>query len=271
MPCTHFILLDGSYFVFFRYHAMRRWWKHARKEDEPESPLESPRYRTSFKNTFSKRLQLLGKLVGYRKGEENLVTIVARDCPSGSCWRKFVCPSYKATRSRDEDVSAHFKFIEDEGLFDHPGVQAALSYPGLEGDDCIALTVADIQRNHPGSRISIVSSDGDFKQLLGADARLIDLKGKIVGGAEAPVDPERELFCKVVAGDSSDNISPVMPRCGRKTAEKYFDHPELWEAKIKDNPDAAGAYARNRLLVDFRFVPEPLQAGFRRECLKALS
>lgn len=270
MPCTHFILLDGSYFVFFRYHAMRRWWSHARKEDEPESPLESPRYRASFKSTFSKRLGLLPKLVGHRKGEENLVTMLARDCPSGTCWRKSVCPSYKATRVHADDVSAHFNFIDDERLFKHPDVHAAISYPGLEADDCIALTVAEIQRSHPGSRISIVSSDGDFKQLLGTGARLVDLKGKTVGCDEVPVDPERELFCKVVAGDPSDNIPPIMSRCGRKTAERYFDHPELWEAKLKDNPEAAGAYARNRLLVDFRLVPEPLQRGFRRECLKAL-
>ena len=271
MARTHFILLDGSYFVFFRYHAMRQWWKRARRDDEPENLLEAQRYRDSFISNFSKKLTGLAKLVGHDKKTESIVGVLAEDCASGTCWRKSIWPGYKGTRKHDPVASEHFNLVREHDLFSHPAIRARLSYPGLEGDDCIALMVAEIKQKHPDARISIVSSDGDFKQLLSGDVQMVDLKGRAVGGPDQSLDARRELFCKVVAGDTSDNIPPVMPRCGRKTAEGYFDDPVRWETKMREHPDAAGAYARNRLLVDFRFIPEPLAAGFRRERLRAVA
>ena len=268
MTCTHFIILDGSYFVFFRYHAMRQWWKRARREDEPENPLESQRYRDGFISNFSKKLTGLAKLVGHDKKTESLIGVLAEDCASGTCWRKSIWPSYKGTRKHDAIAGEHFKMVHENNLFTHPLIQTRLSYPGLEGDDCIALMVMEIRQKHPDARVSIVSSDGDFKQLLSNGIQMVDLKGKITGGPEQSVDAERELFCKIVAGDTSDNIPPVIPRCGRKTAESYYDHPVRWETKVRENPEVAGAYVRNRLLVDFRFIPEPLVEGFRRERLR---
>ena len=29
-----FVLIDGSYFIFYRYHALRIWWGLAKKEEE---------------------------------------------------------------------------------------------------------------------------------------------------------------------------------------------------------------------------------------------
>ena len=29
---TNYILIDGSYFVFYRYYALLNWWKLAKKE-----------------------------------------------------------------------------------------------------------------------------------------------------------------------------------------------------------------------------------------------
>ena len=268
MSRPHFLLLDGSYFVFFRYHAMGLWWKRARREGEPDDPLASPRYREAFVRNFGKKVGGLGKLVGHPAKDGPLIGVLAEDCAPGTCWRRSVCSAYKGTRKQDPLAHAHFELVRQERLFDHPFLRTRLSYPGLEGDDCIALMVEEIRRKEPLANVTIVSSDGDFKQLLGERVRMVDLKGKVTGGEETPVDPERELFCKVVAGDPSDNIPAVMPRCGRKTAEAYYDDAAKWEAKLRECPEAAGVYARNLLLVDFRLIPRPLRDGFRRERLR---
>jgi len=270
MTRPHFLLLDGSYFVFFRYHAVRRWWQHARREGEPEQGLESPRYLQTFKTTFAKRLASLPKLVGHRADDGPLIGIVARDCPSSECWRRAVLPCYKGTREPDPVAGTHFDIVRDEELFKSPVIKEEVHYPGLEADDCIALTVAEIRRKRPDALVTIVSSDGDFGQLLGPAVEQVDLKGRQRGGPGRPIDSEKELFCRVVAGDASDNVPGVFPRCGRKTAESLYAAPDRFCEKVAARPEAAGIYARNRLLIDFQCIPEPLARGFRRTRLRVL-
>ena len=39
---SNLIIIDGSYFVFFRYYAVISWWKIAKKEPPlPEDPYQS--------------------------------------------------------------------------------------------------------------------------------------------------------------------------------------------------------------------------------------
>lgn len=269
MSDPHFILLDASYFMFFRYHALKRWWSHSKREGEPENPLDCERYMKTFHNTFANKLAGLRKLAGYGKKDSPIV-ITAHDCPSSKGWRRVIWPEYKATRVSDTLAHAHFDIVKKENLFKIEGVGASLEYPGLEGDDCIALTVEEILKNHKGSKITIISSDADFKQLLGPDVRLVDLKGKCHGGWDTDIDAEKELFCKILSGDKSDNIPSVLPKCGPKTAESLYQSPEQFESRIALDPLSAGLYARNRLLVDFRCIPKPLADGFRRDRLRIL-
>ena len=181
MARPHFLILDGSYFLFFRYHAMRRWWQHARREGEPEDPLESERYRASFVKNFSKKLAGLAKLVGHDADRGPLIGILAEDCAPGTCWRRTIWEPYKATRKDDARAHAHFHLVRELNLFAHEALNARLSYPGLEGDDCIAITTAEIQRKHPDAQVDIVSSDGDFKQLPGSERAIDRPEGDGVG------------------------------------------------------------------------------------------
>jgi 5'-3' exonuclease len=271
MSRPHFLILDASYFVFFRYHAVRRWWQYARREGESARGLECERYIETFKTTFSKRLASLPKLIGHEANDGPLVGIVARDCPSEQGWRRAVWPGYKATRLTDPEAKIHFELVRQYDLFANPVMHAELEYAGLEADDCIALTVQEIRRTKPEALITIVSSDGDFKQLLGPSVRQVDLKGGVEGGQLKPIDSDRELFCRIVSGDVSDNIPGIFPRCGRKTAETLYAAPDRLRAKMVASPLSAGIYARNRLLIDFRCIPEPLAAGFRETCLRVLA
>ena len=48
----NFVLIDGSYYVFYRYYALRVWWNKARGPDEPQEPSESERFIDKFRTTF---------------------------------------------------------------------------------------------------------------------------------------------------------------------------------------------------------------------------
>ncbi len=270
MAEPHFIILDASYFVFFRYNATRRWWSFARKAGEPENGLDSPRYRDKFMSTFSAALTGLVKLTGVDHQSRPAILVAAFDCPRDEIWRLGVCSEYKGTRGHNAEAAAHFAIVKEKQLFDAPAISAKISQAGLEGDDCIALMVQEIRAKKPEAVVTIVSSDGDFKQLLCPKTRLMNLKGGVTGGMEAPVNPKEELFCKIVAGDSSDNIPAVFPRCGKVTALKMYNNPSMFEHRLLNNPLSAGTYEKNRLLVDFARIPRPLVLAFRRNCLRVV-
>ena len=75
------------------------------------------------------------------------------------------------------------------------------------------------------------------------------------------IDGRKELFIKTVMGDKSDNISPVLAKCGYKTAEKCYRDPAYFESRlIKEN--AREAYLRNKKMVDFDEIPTNLVEEF---------
>ena len=84
-------------------------------------------------------------------------------------------------------------------------------------------------------------------------------------------DSEKDLFCKIVAGDKSDNIPSVLPRCGIKTAAKYYHDRELFEKKVKECEGAAERLERNTTIIDFKRIPEELQNSFHTQLCQVLS
>ena len=79
----------------------------------------------------------------------------------------------------------------------------------------------------------------------------------------------RDLFYKIIMGDKSDNIDGVFNKCGKKTAEKYFDNEELFLAKLKSE-DKIDKYNRNKRLVDFTEIPEIFAEIFYNDITRIL-
>jgi 5'-3' exonuclease len=63
-------------------------------------------------------------------------------------------------------------------------------------------------------------------------------------------------------GDLSDNISSVFPKCGPKTALKYFENEELFRSKLDSSVEFQKKYELNRVLVDFNNIPTELVDEF---------
>ena len=45
-----FLLIDGSYMVFYRYYAILRWWKNAHPDEDIGIPIENEIFVSTFKN-----------------------------------------------------------------------------------------------------------------------------------------------------------------------------------------------------------------------------
>ena len=64
----------------------------------------------------------------------------------------------------------------------------------------------------------------------------------------------KNLFCKIVTGDKSDNIPGIFRKCGIKTAEKLFSDQDEFIKKLNQE-SCNEEYQRNKLLVDFNLIP----------------
>jgi len=265
----NFILIDGSYFCFYRYYAIHNWFKLARKEVTLDDPFKNDEFREKFRKTFVDKIKEIPK----RLKIEKPIIIVGKDCSRKDIWRNKVYDQYKATRVYDDTFlgGPFFKMAYDpeDNLFTKGGAQAILYHPNLEADDCVAITTKHILEKYPTAHITIITSDTDYLQLLQPRVDLYSLKFKRVNTEKnsTPGNPECDLFCKIVSGDKSDNIPSLFPKCGVKTAMKMYEDQEYFKKRIEQK-NAKADYERNRTLVDFNRIPKELVNEFKTECLK---
>ena len=296
---NNYILIDGSYFIFYRYYALNVWWNLA-KPDEEKPPVECPEFVEKFKSTFVSKIHDIDKNLKLK----NTIKYVGKDCRRSEIWRTALYPAYKATRGLNNDFLGAPLFDIAYGggaapvcadnapvcggavpvgvnttnilygdkvtipptasgiaLFEKANVKQILSYPSLEADDCIALMAKHLYTTEPDAHIWIIASDMDYLQITNDRIHLYDLKFKNIC-EKSSGDPLQDLFCKIVAGDKSDNIPPIFKKCGIKTAQKYFKDRDLFLKKLAQDKEAQAIYKLNTTLVDFNSIPIELVDGF---------
>ena len=260
----NFILIDGSYYVFYRYHAIRMWWSKAFSDAPEKVPEESIEFMNKFTDTFSNKLFEIEK----KNKIISPIRIVAKDCPRKNIWRTKIYPEYKATRNKESRVGMFMKKAYAD-LFVNPFTHAVIHDPALEADDCIAITTKHILDTYPDCHIWIITSDTDYLQLANKNITIMDLKGRILTDSKKCTgDCKIDLLCKIIGGDTSDNIPSVFTRCGAKTAYKYATNDVLLQKKLSESKDARDAFTRNSLLIDFNNIPTEIVTSFKETCLK---
>jgi len=154
----------------------------------------------------------------------------------GRSWRKDVYAPYKRQRTEaraaqspreaEEDRVFWETFDEFKEYITNKTNCTVLQHQQLEADDLIAGWI----QSHPADNHIIISTDGDFAQLIAPNVRqyngvmqittthegYFDEKGKPVkdkktGEAKGAPDPEWLLFEKCMRGDTSDNIFSAYP------------------------------------------------------------
>jgi len=122
-------------------------------------------------------------------------------------------------------------------------------------------------KRRPHIKCFIISSDHDYLQLISDKIKLYDLKYKDVSTSKTAYDDAaKNLFCKIVLGDKSDNISQVFKnkKVGIKTVEKYYDDRELFSKALDNCEGAKEKYDLNNKLINMRLIPDDLSFRFYR-------
>ena len=270
-----FIFVDGSYYNFYRYYALTNWWKTCFPEEPLDDPINNEKFVEKFKKTFVNNLKEIPKKLKIPK-DQRPILIVGKDCKRENIWRTELCTNselfkgdYKGNRKYEGFMGGPlFKMAYEEKLFEQGGVMATLQHPKLEADDCIAISVKYILEKYPQSKIYIITSDKDYLQLAEERVELYNLAyKKLTDQKSSSGDQKRDLFCKIVMGDPSDNIKSVLKSCGPKTALKCYENPEYFEERLKKE-NAYEIYNLNKKLVDFNEIPTNLVDEFINDSIK---
>lgn len=175
-------------------------------------------------------------LAGVRKAWQDFNADHVVFCLEGRSWRKDFYEPYKRNRS-DARAALTEKEEQEDKLFweafdtfkDFVGTKTnctVLQHQQLEADDLIAGWI----QAHPNDNHVIISTDGDFAQLISPNVRqyngitettithegYFDKKGnpvinKKTGLAKDAPDPAFMLFEKCMRGDKSDNVFSAYP------------------------------------------------------------
>ena len=248
---SNYLIIDGSYYCFYRYHALKQWWGFAKKDICPET--ESAEFLEKFREVFIKKLLELPKTLKL----DNPTIILGKDCPRKDIWRMELFPDYKGSRSSEGDILLKqcFQMVYQENLFQQGGIQQTIYHHRLEADDVIALHTKHLRETEPDAFIHIITSDTDYLQLLQENVEIYTLHNKLLRDTKTfDGNVEKYLFCKCLMGDKSDNIPSAFPKCGFKTAEKCWNQPKYLETKLKDS-SVQQQYELNRTLIDFKHIP----------------
>jgi len=162
-------------------------------------------------------------------------------CLEGRSWRKDVYEPYKRNRSAARDALTPREAEEDQLFWEtfdtfkeflkEKTNCTVLQHSNLEADDLIAGWIS----THPDDNHVIISTDGDFAQLIAPNVRQYNgimgvtithegyfdeknkpIKDKKTGEIKPAPDPEWMLFEKCMRGDTSDNVFSAYPGVRKK-------------------------------------------------------
>ena len=207
----NFYLIDGSGYIFRAYYAL------------PPLSRKSDGLPTGAVNGFC---TMLHKLLEESRSDDskNKPThfVVIFDSARKN-FRNEIYEDYKANRSdTPEDLAPQFEYIRKSVKAFNVASAEMLNY---EADDLIATYTDQILKK--GAKVTIISSDKDFMQLVQPGVRLYDpMKSKVLGNKEVKekfgVEPSKVIDVQALAGDSSDNV-PGVPGIGIKTAAELIN------------------------------------------------
>jgi 5'-3' exonuclease len=278
------ILIDTSYYVFYRYYATYNWYRKQNQGYEPyetERIMDDPIFVDKYVKMFEKHILDVCKNNGTTRKDGSYNNLVfVKDCSRDQIWRHKFMDGYKATRdektktfNKDVFVHTYQKVLPD--LIAKYGFQT-IGHRCLEADDIIAI-ITDRLLNLSQALIlpqplciTIITNDNDYIQLLNhpslkqvgiethAKLAIKNMQDKHIY-ERTGCSPEVYTEVKKILGDKSDNIPSITSKCGDKTALKLAMDRTSLEKLFASTPAAKKQYELNNLLIDFGCIPQDLK------------
>lgn len=286
------VVVDLSNWLYYTIMGcVSNWSKFSVNASNLKSPDETdqdnlpdlmiyPDFERTLNEYVHKRLDTVNWIVTQNHADEmaycdSVDVVFTMDDSVSKSFRKARYPGYKSQRKlirRNYDIAKIRSYILDV-IFPSLGLETNFGYKFIKVDGCESDDIiATIMKKFTDYEIRIlISSDHDFLQLK--DVYQYDMAGnpvkRVVCGTE--VSPEDYLLWKIIRGDSSDNISGVFSGVGEKKSLKLVNDKPTLMKKLSESQDSARQFAMNKVLIDFKCIPKPLEDRICEELGKNLS
>lgn len=248
------ILIDASYYVFYRYFATSRWFTFQKKEFDVATITENEEFIASFLKHMQSDITKICK-----KWKTDINNIVfCTDCQRCKIWRNDIYKEYKASRVQNlkfnnKIFSIFNHFLKDNNI-------KKVSFERLEGDDVIYLMQKQLKKIS-NNDIIIITNDNDYLQLADTRISILNMQFKDItlrGNRNARSD----LYNKAIYGDKSDNIQKIATFI---TKEKALQISQLDDKDLKTwliQNDLVDKFNFNMNLISFENIPDAYVKAF---------
>lgn len=244
------ILIDTSYFIFYRYFSTLKWYQFNKNEVDVEKIVDDEEFMNAF---YKHTLNDFKKLCKTWKTDMSQI-IFCCDCSRESIWRNNFTIGYKSHRIQSPSFNPTIftKFYSYIGETYH-----RISIDNLEADDIVYLTKNLLQENgFIKENIVIITNDNDYLQLIDEQTKIFNMSGKGNDITKRSCgDSKKDLKIKIIMGDKSDNIQPIHKGIGAVTANKLASLTEEELEVYLIEKGCKEIFYNNKLLVDFEMIP----------------
>lgn len=237
------ILIDCSYYIFYRYFATLKWYSLQGLSFNNEKLNQD--YLDAFKKHVQNDLIKIKKK--YKTIEKNI--IFGLDCSREDIWRNEYHNNYKGKRITNVNFNKEIFTYFKENLMNELNLNL-LSGDNLEGDDVIAILHEQLVNKEK----IIITNDNDYIQLIDKKTKIINMQFKdIVDRLE--IELENHLILKALIGDKSDNIKKI----GNINKKQAIELSKMLDNELKEwlvNNNLLKEFNNNIRLIDFKYIPE---------------
>ena len=231
------ILIDCSYYIFYRYFATSKWINFKSNNQEI---IFLEKFETNFENDLKKLIKK------FKTTKSNIY--FGLDCFRTTIWRNELLNSYKQNRIDNPNF--------DKTIFDFFKIKFAsknklkLIHCDHLSDDVIALIKTITNKINT----IIITNDSDYVQLKNSNTIIINMQFKDI---TINHNIENYTIYKALIGDKSDNIKRV-GKITKINASNLIKKPikEIYEW-LEDN-NLLNDFNNNIKLIDFNYIPENL-------------
>lgn len=254
------ILIDTSYFIFYRYYSTLKWYQFRNKEINYQAIDQDDTFMTAFYKHIQEDFKKLAKT--WKTDFSQFVFCC--DCSRDKIWRNEFTEQYKQTRIVNPTFNGQiflrfYQFLEER-------TQNILTLDHLEADDICYLSKTHLQTNNFPQPIVIITNDNDYLQLLDPTTHIYNMNPKKNNLAERSCgDPRLDLRIKLIMGDKVDNIKPIHPGIGPKSAARLASLDEPAFEQYLQQKNCKHIFLNNKKLIDFTEIPQPLQQAFKEK------
>tara|TARA_B110001450_G_scaffold151464_1_gene141366 strand:+ start:5393 stop:6181 length:789 start_codon:yes stop_codon:yes gene_type:complete len=242
------ILIDASYYVFYRFFATLKWYNIQKKE------FTENEFNNSFLKHLSSDLKKITKK--WKTNTDNVIFCL--DCARSKIWRNEYFKEYKNGRVLNINFNQNifnifYNYLKEKNL-------NTANCDKLEADDVIYLTHKAIKNKV--DNIVIITNDNDYLQLITNNTEIINMQFKNILNRTKLTTSKSILIFKALLGDKSDNIPKICTGINKENATKMANDEEMLKNWLDIN-DLNDKYNFNLKLISFEYIPLELQNNFK--------